>query len=388
MALATPIHLASSSSPFDERRFETLLRTIEERRDDFHRARHVSQDIIEELRTLGLYRAFVPEQFGGSGMAPTDFLQLIERIACADGSAGWVASFAFASKYLASLPAETLRELYAEGPDVVFAGCVFPPQPARRVEGGFVVRGRWPFASGCNGASILGVGILSDSENDGGLPRMAVMPAEKAEIDETWNAVGMRGTGSHDLIVEDVFVPDAWTFVRGSPPTLDTAAYRYPTLAMASQVLAVCGLGVARAALEYVIGDAASAPSITGAPSIADRPHAHLRIGEMEASLRSARAWFYEVTDSAWAALLDGGSASQEQTVDLRLASTHAARVGAQVARGCYEVCGTIGIYEHSPLSRYVADASVVAQHAFIAEGSFLSAGKILAGHAPAPGFP
>ncbi len=321
-------------------------------------------------------------------MAPADFLRLIERIARVDGSTGWVASFAFGAKYLASLPAETLAELYADGPDIVFAGCVFPPQPADPSDEGFVVRGRWPFASGCTGASHLGVGILSNTGDGSGLPRMAVMSAEKARIDPTWNAVGMRGTGSHDLVVDDVFVPTRWTFVRGSPPSLDNPAFRYPTLAMASQVLAVCGLGVARAALDYVLGEAGNTPSITGAPPVTDRPHTHLRLGEMEAALRSAGAWFYEVTETVWETLQRGDAATQEETVDLRLASTHAARVGAQVARGCFEVCGTIGIYEDHLLSRYVADAAVVAQHAFIAEGSFLSAGKILAGHAPAPGFP
>jgi alkylation response protein AidB-like acyl-CoA dehydrogenase len=146
--------------------------------------------------------------------------------------------------YLASLPAETLEQVYAEGPDVVFAGTIFPPQKAVRVEGGYRVSGRWPFGSGSPGAELIGVGIKTDDPTGTGLPRMAVMPAHKVRIEPNWDVIGLKGTGSHDLVVEDVFVPEAWTFVRGAPPTIDLAAYRYPSMALAAQVLAVVGLGL------------------------------------------------------------------------------------------------------------------------------------------------
>jgi alkylation response protein AidB-like acyl-CoA dehydrogenase len=92
---------------------------------------------------------------------PGEFLRLIETISTRDGSAGWVASFGVSHMYLASLPAETLAKVYAAGPDVVFAGTIFPPQRAK-VEGGYLVSGRWPFGSGSPGASLIGVGIRTD----------------------------------------------------------------------------------------------------------------------------------------------------------------------------------------------------------------------------------
>ncbi|HMN53579.1 MAG TPA: acyl-CoA dehydrogenase family protein, partial [Sphingopyxis sp.] len=101
---------------------QPLLDDIRARRDDLHRLGHISQDIVEQFQKIGLYRAFVPEQFGGGAMTPMEFLRLIETISAADGSAGWVASFGFASKYLSSLPAATLSTLYRETPDVGFAG--------------------------------------------------------------------------------------------------------------------------------------------------------------------------------------------------------------------------------------------------------------------------
>jgi alkylation response protein AidB-like acyl-CoA dehydrogenase len=105
--------------------------------------------MIERFKQVGIYRAATPKCFGGDALVPARFLQMIERISEADGSAGWVASFGSAGVYLAALPKETLSEIYAQSPDLVFAGGLFPLQPAEAVEGGWQVNGTWKFASGC-----------------------------------------------------------------------------------------------------------------------------------------------------------------------------------------------------------------------------------------------
>jgi alkylation response protein AidB-like acyl-CoA dehydrogenase len=159
--------------------FDSLLADIRARRLEFEEQRYISNDIIEKFQQIGIYRAFAPQEFGGDGKTPAEFLQAIEAISAADGSAGWVASFGMNPAYLAALPLETIQEVWADSPDVVFAGGIFPPQPAKRVDGGFMVSGRWQFASGCMGATVLGVGILPDEE--GGLPRMAVLSKDQVE---------------------------------------------------------------------------------------------------------------------------------------------------------------------------------------------------------------
>lgn len=372
---------------FDEARFRVHLADLRARRDEFRDQRHVSDDVVREWRDLGLYAAFVPQELGGNGMNAVDFLERIERISAADGSAGWVASFAFATKYLSSLPEATLRGIYADRADVVFAGAVFPPQPAEVVDGGVRVSGRWKFGSGCMGADLIGVGISIPSGSKSGLPIMAVMPAEQVRIDPTWDTVGMTGTGSHDLVVEDVFVPDEWLMVRGAPASIDGPGYRYPSLAMAAQVLAVCGLGVAREALDHVVAIADRSKSITGAPTLGDRANVQIHLAEAEAKLQSARSWFYDRTHEAWSCAERGEDVPRELNMQLRLASSHAARTGADVARACFEMTGTMGIFNANPLSRYLTDAMVTAQHAFLTEGSFMNAGKVMVGHDPIPGF-
>lgn len=366
---------------------DSLLADIRARRTELHKLGHIPQDIITRFQALGVYRAFVPEQFGGSNMSAADFLRLIETISMADGSAGWVASFGFATKYLSSLPAETLAEIYSESPDVVFAGAVFPPQLATRDGDGVRVKGKWGFGSGCMGASLFGVGIKTEGEG-GGLPRMAVMWRDKIKIQENWDTIGMFATGSHDLIVDDVLVPDHYTLIRGAAPSIDTPAYRYPTMAMAAQVLAIVNAGVAREAINEISALATRKNSITGAPSMADRPGFQIALAQMEAQLCSARAWFYEETEAVWAKVCAGEPVSLVDTARLRVASTHVAKTGADVTRRAFEMGGTTGIFNGHPLSRYLLDSLVVAQHAFLNDGTWQQGGNILIGNQAAPGYP
>jgi len=367
---------------------DTLLEVVRARQAEFRARQSVTGDVIELMKAAGIYRALVARRFGGEERTPSEFLRLIEQISIVDGSAGWVASFGFSAVYLSALPVATLEEIYAETPDVVFAGGIYPPQTAVAVEGGLRVSGRWPWASGCTGASLIGVGVKTDDGTGGGLPRIAVMPREKVRIRENWDVNGLQGTGSHDVVVEDVVVPLAWTFVRGGGSTLDTPLYRYPTMALAAQVLAVVGLGVARAALDEITAIAGGRDSITGAPALADRAYVQTEIAKSEAALRSARAFFYEATDAAFERLQSGEQLARADVNLLRVASSHAARTGADVARAAYTISGTTGIFTANPIARYMQDAIVVPQHAFLSEGTWQSAGRVFLGLDTPPGFP
>lgn len=364
-----------------------LLPEIRRRRKEFEKQQHISPDIIQRFKEVGVYRALVAKRFGGDETSPAEFCQLIETIAEADGSAGWVASFGIGGVYLAALPLATLEKLYANGPDVVFAGGIFPPQPAELVEGGFKVSGRWSWGSGSMGAEVVGAGILPKNAEGSGLPRMAVMPREKVQIAPNWDVMGLLGTGSHDIVVKDVVVPEEWTFVRGGAASLDTPLYRYPTLSFAAQVLTVVGLGIGRAAINEVLGMAAGRASVTGAPNLGERIYVQLEIARIEAELRAARAWFYAAIDDVWQVLLADGTPTDHQVSMLRLSTTHASRVGADVARRAQMLSGGTGVYESSPLAAQVRDAQMITQHAFMGDITYQNAGAMLFGHKPLPGY-
>ena len=384
---ATPRPKAAPAEPFAS--FDELLAALRERRREFSAQRQLSPDIVAGFKRHGVYRMLVPRRLGGDERSPREFCERIETIARADGSAGWVASFGMGVTYLAGLPLATLQQIYADGPDVVFAGGLFPPQAAARVDGGYEVSGRWHFASGCTGADVVGVGIVPPrAEGAPALPRMAVMPRAKATVVPNWDVIGMAGTGSHDLVVDKVVVPDAWTFLRGARATLDEPMFRYPSLSFATQVLAVVGLGIARAAIEELRGMATGRVSITGAPVLADRPVVQMELAKCEAELRAARAFFYESIDEAWAMLLRGDERVADEEVNLlRLSSTHAARTAADVTRRIQMQTGMTGIQESCPISTQVRDSLVLTQHAFLGDITYQNAGAMLVGQKPLPGY-
>lgn len=387
---ATAVAAENLSAPTITRLpLDDVIAEIAARRDEFDRLSHVPRDVIARLKRAGVYRAATPQRFGGDALAPTAFLAMIERIATADGSAAWVASFGSANVYLAALPLATQAQIYADGPDQVFAGGLFPVQPAQPADGGWRVSGTWKFASGCKGADWLGVGINPGAGNGStpGKPRTAVFRPHQVEIVDNWDVVGMQGTGSHDLRVSDQFVADEWTFVRGGEANVDEPLYRYPTIAYAAQVLAVVNLGLARAALDVANQMAGGRKTTTGAPQLGDRAYYRIELAKAEAQLRSARAFFYDTTDEVWQSILAGRPVTPEQVSLLRLAATQIAREGAEVVQRAYRLGGTMAIYRTHPLQRLLRDSMVVTQHAFLGEGNFDGAGAVFVGVPPIPGY-
>lgn len=391
MNLLTSHVIASRILSLSESELKLLLNDIRERslQGEFDEQRHISQDIIERLRSAGLYRTLAPRRFGGNEATAAEFCQLIECISEADGSTGWVSSFGMSPVYLSSLPMDTLKTLYSgeHGANLIFAGGIFPPQPATLVPGGLKVSGRWQYSSGCMGADIVGVGILPESEGKRDLPRIAVMPKSRVRIEQTWNTTGLAGTGSHDLVIEDVVVSEEWTFIRGSHSSFDEPLFRYPSLAFATQVLSVVSLGIARRAINEVRNLAGQSRSVTGAPPLSQRPVALIEIAKAEARLRSVRNFFYDAIHEAWEGVIAGEDIQTEQINMLRLSSTNAVREAAKICRSMQLLIGMAGVSRTNAVARCVSDALVITQHAFMGDVTYQNAGSILCGQEPFPGY-
>lgn len=376
---ATP--LASPQTPAT---LADVLTEVALRRDQFTALGHVPRDMVERFKQAGIYRAGTPRCFGGDALPPAEFLRIVAQIAAVDGSAAWVASFGSANTYLAALPKATQALIYADGPDQVFAGALYPPQAAVREGDGWRVSGQWKFASGCKGASWLGVGI---GGGPGTKPLAAILPASQVEIVENWQVVGLQGTGSHDLRVKEQFVADDWTFSRGSGAVIDEPLYRYPATSYQAQVHAAVNIGLAQAALDIVNDMSAGKVTTTGAPRLADRAYFRIELAQAEARFQSARAYFFEAAEGAYAALVAGDELSAHHIATLKLSATHAAQEAADVIRVAYRLGGMASIYNTHPLQRIVRDSMVVTQHAFLSSGNLDGAGAVLVGVPPFPGF-
>lgn len=363
-----------------------VLASIHARASEFQKLRHIPQDVVDQFKTLGVYRAFVPTRFGGDAKSPAEFCRLIEDIAAADASAGWVASFGVSSSYLATLPPETYAEIFGKNPDTVFAGAMFPPQAAKTVPGGYEVRGQWQWGSGVMGADIVGAGIKVEGNNTK-LPLIAVMPKSEIEVVDTWNTVGLSATGSHDIKVNGVIVAPEMTFIRGAAPKMDDRIFRYPAMALAAQVLAVVALGAARANLAY-IHQTATRESVTGAPKPGARPYLQTEYAKARGVYLGARHLFYDTLEEAWDALEHGESVSRDTHIRLRMVASKAARDGAEAARMAFALGGSNAIEVGHPLVRNMLDSASVAQHAFLSEGTWTGAGAAFFDEPTMPGYP
>jgi alkylation response protein AidB-like acyl-CoA dehydrogenase len=369
-----------------------LLEIVRARCGAFDADGYVPRDMVLQMKRAGIFRASTPQRFGGDAKAPADFLRVLEKIAIVDGSTAWVAAFGSANVYLAALPVETQAEIYRTGPDQVFSGGLYPLQPAERVEGGWQVSGQWHFASGCKGADWHGVGIGGTVASGGGAaagkPLTAVFRRGTLEIVDNWEVFGMEGTGSHDLKATGQFVADPWTFTRGTSAQIDEPLYRYPAVSYQAQVHAACNVGIARAALDKVTEMSGGMKTTTGAPRLADRAYYRSALAKAEAQWHSARAFFYEASEAAWATILAGDPVSPQQANLLRLSAVHAARTCADIVQEAHRLGGIAAIYRSHPLQKMVRDAMVVTQHAFLNEAAYEGAGSMFVGLPPSMPYP
>lgn len=379
---------ARPAGPEREAAFDQMLDVLRERRQEFADQHYVPRDFIDLLKKAGIYRASTPARFGGEPQPPAEFMRQIERISAVDPATGWVASFGSALTYFAALPEESQAAIYSRGVDIAFAGGMFPMVEARRVEGGWVADGTWFFASGCRGADLLGIGLKGDASAKG-RPLTALIRPEDAEIIDNWDVAGMKSTGSHNVRVTDLFIPEEFTFIRGGEPTVDEPVTRYPALPYAAQVLAVTTLGAGRGALDYVREVGAGTSSVTGGAAKGQRPVYRLGLARAEADLRGARAFFYGTTEQVWEKAVAAEEITEKDRALLRLAASHAAQAGRRAVLAAFDLAGTGAIFQGHPLQHFLQDGLVPAQHAMLQENTFEAAGAMLLGREPGiPSFP
>jgi indole-3-acetate monooxygenase len=346
------------------------------------RQRALAEPLLEELRRSGLLRACAPAELGAHQASPGLTLGCAERIARGDASAGWCVSIAATSSLLSAyLPAEGAAEVFGD-PRAVAAGVWAPRGRAVEVEGGVRVSGRWAFCSGIMHSDWLFAGcVLDDGQAGGGAPvlRVAGLPTGELEILDTWHTSGLRGTGSHDAVADDLFVPERRLLsLMDGAPRIDAPLYRFPAFGFFALSIAAAALGNARGAIDELISLAGGKTSLGSTRVLADRPATQAAVGAAEAQLRAARAFYYESIEQAWAAAKQPDAVPVALRLGLRLAATHAVRTAADVARSMYDLGGGTAIYEDSPLQRRFRDAHTATAHFQVNPATWELAGRLL----------
>jgi alkylation response protein AidB-like acyl-CoA dehydrogenase len=347
------------------------------------RERALPAALLEELRATGLMRAGVPAALGALQAPPATTLRGAETIARGDASAGWCVSIAATSSLLSAyLPEEGAAEIFSD-PQVIAAGVWAPRGKAVAVDGGVRVSGRWSFCSGIPHSQWLFAGCVLDaggSSADGPALRVVAMPSAELEILDTWHTSGLRGTASHDAVADDLFVPDSHLLSLMDGPRVDAPLYRFPVFGFFALSIAAAALGNARGAIDELLELATVKVGLGSSRTLAERPATQAAVGEAEAALRAARAFFYEAVEQAWDASQQDAPVSESLRLGLRLAATHAVRSSAEVARAMYDLGGGSAIYESSPLQRRFRDAHTATAHFQVNPAIWELTGRVLLG--------
>jgi alkylation response protein AidB-like acyl-CoA dehydrogenase len=263
------------------RSFASSIAAARERIDQ---QRRVPSDLIRAMADAGLFRLATPRVYGGEETSFVTLARTIEELSRADGSVGWTVLIGNNQGYHAGyLPEAAAAEIYGADANVIVAGSGYARHAvAMPVRGGYRLTGRWGLASGCPEASWFAGAAPIVRDADAATPQSGTngtvdrhlffVPKEACTIVETWDAVGLRGTSSHDFEVCDVFVPEERHYPLRGPSRLDGPLWRDIFIGVGAHALAAVSLGIARAAIDELTGLAASKTLKASSTPLRDRP--------------------------------------------------------------------------------------------------------------------
>jgi alkylation response protein AidB-like acyl-CoA dehydrogenase len=323
-----------------------------------------------------LFWAMVPKELGGLEVDVSTALAVFEALAYADGSTGWsamanITSSCFAAIYTGADAASSMFGNEAKG---IHAGMLGPVGSARRVDGGYRVSGRYQFGSGCAHAQYIGAGTIEvdDAGNqlttETGLPAMRVVLIPRDEIDfrGNWDVLGLTATGSYDYVVDDVFVPEAFTY-----PLLEHVQQRGgPAFRVGLFSITACGhagfaLGVGRRALDEITALASTRVRMAGFATIGTEQLFQYELAHHDCALRAARAFVYEAVAEADAEARAQDVPGPILQPRVRAAATYATRVATDAARFAYHWAGSAGL-RPGIVQRCLRDLLAGSQHIYV----------------------
>jgi indole-3-acetate monooxygenase len=387
--------MSASGRPTDAEGFVAAARaltpTIRAQRVEIERDRSLPAPLVREMADAGFFSLWFARSLGGPELTTVDFFHVIEELSRADGAVGWCALVAAGYSRLSGyLDDDVAREIFGDGSTVV-AGTINPTGRAVPVPGGFKLTGQWSYGSFIgHSAWTVGSSIIVEDgaprRGPDGAPDMRLMlfPTSAVEIIDTWRVGGLRGTGSHDFRVADLFVPEeraiaAFTAKPVRPGTLFAA----PFITVFAMALATAPLGIARAAIEAFVELAEGKTPIGGSAKLRDKASAQADVGKAEALVRSARAFLIDELQGIWDTVAKGEMPSVRQRAVARLAAAQAASASAQAVDLIYNAAGGTALYETSLIERCFRDVHATTQHVGIASANFEISGRVLLGLDP-----
>ena len=367
----------------------TFVAEIHEREIEIDDARRLPKDLAERMRDAGLFRIMQPKQYHGLEVDLRSYFDAVAVIGKANASAGWNMMITTTGGMMAAyLPDQMATEVFS-GPSVVAAGAGAPRGTATKVDGGVRVNGRWSFGSGCQISDWLMAGCFLVEESgtkivsDSGAP-VVIQPWFKAEdvaIDEdSWQVLGLKGTGSHDYEIHDKFVREGfWSSFPGMP-RIKSPLYCMSTVSLSAVGMASVGIGIAERAIEIFVELATYKVPTGSTSSLASKASSQKDLGRALAKVKAARSFMYQAIDSVWYESVQNGEVSKTTVADLRLAIADGIWASAEAVDLLYNAAAATAIYDNSGLQRCFRDIHVVTAHILAAQPNYEIIGRVAMG--------
>jgi indole-3-acetate monooxygenase len=367
----------------------TFRSRISMMRDSIESGRRVPEDIALELAQAGLFRLYLPEAYGGLDLSPMEAMEVFEELARADASVAWCVMNGNSHWTAAQLSPVAARTIHGD-PDVITANSTRASGQAHIVDGGYRVSGRWSLVSGCEIAAWM---VLLCVVHEDGKPRLTpagtpdtrfmLVPATACEIFDTWTVGGLRGTGSHDVVVRDVLVADDLGSGFDDPRVLPEFRYRIPAASRVVPGLGAMALGIARTAIE-TFSEIAGAKALQRSTQVLRENHgAQVRVSQAESLVRSARLYLFDSLEQLWTKLIATGEVAMETRADVRLAASHAVSSAVQAVDLLYIGAGASSLYVSCPLERAFRDVHAITLHIGVHPRVMETTGRVLLGLEP-----
>jgi alkylation response protein AidB-like acyl-CoA dehydrogenase len=368
---------------------ERIRPIVEEHATEGELNRELSPAVYDAFRDTGLLRLSLPASHGGLELDPITAIDVFEALGAIDGSAAWVLNQQYAVALLAAWAVDGLDEFFGD-PDAHWSGVFWPPGSAERLDGGYRITNRVGFASGCVRARwFLAPAVVMDGgepviDADTGQPDFlaVVIPMGELEVVDTWQTLGMRATGSNDVILPGVFVPEHRA-ARVFKPKPRPAALANPMYGMipwpAVHAHAAVPVGIARGALDRAIELARTKVPNFMQTALKDKEVVQADFARARAVLEAASSYLRSSMADALATVAAGGL-SADHKISLQLAANHAAGAAEEAMRLVHRNIGTTTVRDVAGMGRRYRDLNTITQHASIQPGRWESTGKVMFG--------